>query len=142
MSKKFSAWLATAGAVIGVLAFFGITDFDKLKSVFDSQPKPSACQLAQQSANNHMMNLVGQGGDTAGFVLSLREYVAGLRKAIDAVDSAKDSPLLRGALMDDAANSELIADQADRGDLSELEPREAATRARLKWKSLCSSEPG
>lgn len=122
-----ATWLGMAGAVIGILAFFGITSYDDLKQAIGDDP--GACQMAEQARNDFHIPRPWSWHTPAA-----RTYAAALTRAADRADT----PALATALRTHAVSLEAFAQYRESRPASIDILVAQHTRDENAWRRLCS----
>ncbi|MFE7795805.1 hypothetical protein [Streptomyces sp. NPDC057460] len=127
--NKTAAWLGVTTAIVGLLAFFGINNFDELqRKVAPESANTSACKKADHAYNGYLLSSYGN-------AQAARTYAEELRQA----GSATDDEELRGAFDATITTMNLYAQAHDRKAPFEerLALRSQAMRDEKVWQIRC-----
>ncbi|MER5687546.1 hypothetical protein [Streptomyces sp. NPDC002205] len=132
-TNKAAAWLGIATSIIGVLAFFGVTNFEQIQKALDpNAAQAEACGIVRDAKREARRRLlIGQPSDHG-------RYVEGqLRRAAEATDDAK----LRDDLRTTADGYDLLADVWE--GVEGRKPTNSAIlqmqQAEQRWRDYCIS---
>ncbi|MFJ9034592.1 hypothetical protein ACIRQP_40360 [Streptomyces sp. NPDC102274] len=132
-TNRAAAWLGIATSIIGVLAFFGVTNFEQIQKALDpNAARAEACGIARDAQREARRRLlIGQPSDHG------RYMEEQLRRAADATDDAK----LRDDLRTTADGIDLLADawEGVAGRKVTNSAIDQMQQAELRWRDYCIS---
>ncbi|WBB57968.1 hypothetical protein O7599_20090 [Streptomyces sp. WMMC500] len=132
-AQKFATWLGIVVSVIGVLAFFGITNFDDLRNA-GAPDRSDACSMAIDA--RHANKIIGE-ASRAEVRAEMHEYAQRLLEA----SSLTDDKELRSSLRESSYGYQDYGDSLPVTDASRTKAAfYRASAAEDKWQSLCGDD--
>ncbi|MGY4920759.1 hypothetical protein ACWD9K_37450 [Streptomyces sp. 900116325] len=133
-TNRTASWLGIATSIIGVLAFFGVTNFEQIQKALDpNAAQAEACGIVRDAKRESRRRLlIGQPSDHG------RYMEEQLRRAADATDDAK----LRDDLRTTADGIDLLADAREGvavGRKATNSALDQMQQAELRWRDYCIS---
>ncbi|MFF5279923.1 hypothetical protein [Streptomyces sp. NPDC000133] len=133
-TNRTAAWLGIATSIIGVLAFFGVTNFEQIQKALDpNAAQAEACGIVRDAKREDRRRLlIGQPSDHG------RYMEEQLRRAADATDDAK----LRDDLRTTADGIDVLADTWEGVAVGREATNSALLQmqqAELRWRDYCIS---